>query len=126
MNILGIDLGQEKTGLAIAEGPLAEPLKVIYHASEDSLISHISQIVANYKIEKIVLGISENKMAATQKSFAVKLQEVLKIPVELEDETLSSYDAQALAIEANIKRKKRKRLEDAYAAALILQNYLEK
>ena len=126
MNILGIDYGLKKTGLAVAAGPLAEPLEVFHHKSEISLISHISNIVSQYGIEKIVLGISENRMADYQKSFGSLLEESLKIPVEFVDETLTSKDAQTLSIEAGMKRSKRKSLEDAFASALILQKYLDK
>jgi len=46
-------------------------------------------------------------------------------PVETFDETLSTYNAQRASIEAGMKRKKRKDMEDAYAATLILQGYLD-
>jgi len=124
MTILGIDLGLKKTGLAIAVGPLAEPLEVVHHKSEEQLIFRVLHLISKHRVEKLVLGLSENKMAAVQKNFAAKLKEKTNLPVNLIDETLTTKDAQRFSIEAGIKRKKRKKLEDAFAAALLLQNYL--
>ena len=50
----------------------------------------------------------------------------MAIPVIYQDERLTTKESQRLSIEAGIKRKKRRTLEDAYSAALILQAYLEK
>jgi putative Holliday junction resolvase len=47
------------------------------------------------------------------------------IPVVFQDETMSSKEAEILSIQANIRRKKRRRLKDAYSAVVILQNYLD-
>ena len=48
------------------------------------------------------------------------------VKIVLQDETLTTSDAQTLSREAGIKRIKRKSLEDAFAATLILQSYLDK
>jgi len=77
------------------------------------------------KIEKIVVGVSEGEMAEETKKFGKKLEDKLGISVVFQDETLTTYEAQRFSIEAGIKRKKRKELEDAYSAALILQEYLD-
>jgi len=53
------------------------------------------------------------------------IEEKLKIPIVFQDETLTTRRSQELSIEAGIKRKKRKALEDAYSATLILQSFLD-
>jgi RNase H-fold protein (predicted Holliday junction resolvase) len=77
------------------------------------------------QVEKIVLGISEGKMGEESREFGRKLEKKLKIPMIFQDETLTTHEAQKLSIEAGMKRKKRKTLEDAFSATLILQAYLD-
>jgi putative Holliday junction resolvase len=125
--ILGIDFGTKKIGLAIAdsETKLAEPLQTIHFESSDGALEKIKRVVADENIGKVVLGVSAGKMAETTKKFGKKLEDILAIPVIYQDERLTTKEAQRLSIEAGIKRKKRKSLEDAYSATLILQSFLD-
>lgn len=126
MKILGIDYGRSKVGLALADGPLAEPLKVIRYKDIDDLVKRIEIEIEKERVEKIVVGISEGEMGEESKSFALAISHLpLAISVETYDETLTSKDAQTLSIQAGIGRKKRREMEDAYAAAIMLQNYLD-
>lgn len=117
--ILGIDYGRSKVGLAIADGTLAEPLKVIRYKDKNILLSEIKKIIENEEIEKVVVGVSEGEMGEESKEFAREFN------AETYDETLTSQDAQFLSREAGINRKKRHEMEDAYAATIMLQNYLD-
>lgn len=119
MNYLGIDYGRKKVGLAVSNSKLAEPVKVIRYKDIKSLVQQIKQIVETEKIEKVIVGISENEMGEESKQFANLLE------AETFDETLTSHDAIRLSIQGGIKRKKRKEMEDAYAATIMLQNYLD-
>lgn len=119
MKILGIDYGRRKVGLAIADGPLAEPLRVIKYSDSVVLEEKIKQILESEKIEKVIVGVSEGEMGKESENFAKKLG------AETFDETLSTRDAQNLSREAGISRKKRHEMEDAYAAAIMLQNWLD-
>ncbi len=85
----------------------------------------IAEICEKEKIEKIIVGISEGEMAKKTKEFVKKLQESVFLPIEEFDETLSTMDAQRLAIESGMSRIKRKKMEDAMAASVMLQNYLD-
>lgn len=119
MRILGIDYGRRKIGLAIAEGPLAEPLRVIQYSDIKMLGEKIGKIIKELRIEKVVVGVSEGEMGEESKKFAQSLG------AETFDETLTTHEAQKLSRLAGIKRKKRKSMEDAFAAAIMLQSYLE-
>ena len=119
MNFLGIDYGKKKIGLATSEGKLAEPMKVIRYKDIKLLVQQIKQIIQKENIEIIVVGISEGEMAEESKKFAKE------IGAEVFDETLTSQDAISLSIQAGTGRKKRKKMEDAYAATIMLQNYLD-
>lgn len=125
MRILAIDYGQKKVGVALATSPLAEPYKVIRFTSNKVLIKELGKIIDEEQIEKLVVGVSEGKMGKESKRFGEKLKIEFELPLYFQDETLTTHKAQELSLEAGIKRKKRKELEDAYSAALILQAYLD-
>lgn len=119
MRILGIDFGEKKIGLAISEGMLAEPLGIISITNDQLPIIKLCQ---REKIEQIVVGLPEGRLAARVKKFASELAKLTGLPVEFQDETLTSQDAIAKMKEIGKKIKD----EDAIAAALILQSYLDK
>jgi putative Holliday junction resolvase len=125
MKILGIDYGRRKIGLATATTTLAEAYKVVRVESVPDAVEKVKKIAESEGVEKLVIGVSEGKMAKETKNFAKELKIRLKLPVEFQDETLSTQEAQNLSIEAGLTKKKRKRLEDAYSATLTLQNYLD-
>ena len=119
MRILGIDYGRRKIGLAIGENGLSEPLKVISVTSFGDAINKIKKETESESSDKVVVGVSEGEMGKESKKFAQE------IGAETFDETLTSQDAQRLSIEAGVSRKKRRDMEDAYAASIMLQNYLD-
>lgn len=127
MRILGIDYGRKKIGLAVGdtETRLAEPHSVIRFNTAGERFEKVNQVVQVEQVEQVVVGVSEGKMAQETKKFGEKLKKKLKIPVNFQDETLTTQEAQELSIKAGIKRNKRRMLEDAYSAALILQAYLD-
>lgn len=125
MQILGIDYGRKKIGLALSGGKLSEPYKVLRLEVVEEGAEKVCEVVNKKGVEKIVVGISEGEMAEEARAFGEKIEFMCKKPVIFQDETLSTKDAQELSIKAGIKRKKRKKMEDAYSAALILQSYLD-
>lgn len=108
--------------MAISEGELAAPLGV--EANTKSLPWRIKNLCQKEGVGKIIVGVSEGKMAQRQKEFGKDLAQTCNLPVEFYDETLTSREAVRKMIEVGKKRKSR-RLEDAFSAALILQSYLE-
>jgi putative Holliday junction resolvase len=125
MSLLGIDYGLKKIGLALAEGKLAEPYRVIRFESEEEAIRKICRVAAEEKINQIVIGVSEGKSEELARIFGGKLSKKVKVPVVYSDETLSTQTAQEMSIAAGIGRKKRKTLEDAFAAAVMLQLFVD-
>ena len=131
-NFLGIDYGTKRIGLAFNVLTLAEPLFVVANqiseekpiVSEESL-DKIAQICLEKKINKIVLGLSEAEMAKKIQFFAKIIGEKTNLPVILVDETLSSQEVSRRMLEAGFNLKKRQGPIDHYAAALILEDYLE-
>jgi putative Holliday junction resolvase len=125
MQILGIDYGRRKIGIALGDGRLVEGLTVVRYEDEKKALEKIIKIIKKEKVNEIVVGVSEGQIGEESRKFGEKLGEKVNLPVHFQDETLTTRDAQALSIIAGIKRKKRRALEDAYSAALILQNYLD-
>jgi putative transcription antitermination factor YqgF len=131
-NFLAIDYGTKRIGLAYNVLSLVEPLSVIENqvnddnpiASEQSLLA-IGQICLERKIEQIVLGLSEAEMAVKIKIFSKLLHEKIGLPVILMDETLSSHEVGRRMKEAGFPLKKRQGPIDHFAAALILEDFLE-
>ena len=123
MVILGIDYGTRNFGLSIATGPLAEPLENLKVTPK--IIENIREICQRLKVEKIVIGISEGAMAKQTEKFADEMKQRLSIPIVFHDETLSTQQAEAKLKESRGKRKKRRGPKHAFAATLILQDFLD-
>jgi RNase H-fold protein (predicted Holliday junction resolvase) len=85
LKILGIDYGRSKIGLAIADGSLAEPMRVIRYKDTKILSEQIMKIVEQEKIEKIIFGISEGEMGEESKNFSLNFGKIVKIPIETFD-----------------------------------------
>ena len=131
MAILGLDVGEKRIGVALAEGLLAVPLTVIDRRVEETDMELIMALVKEYRAERIVVGLPRlmNGNIGTQAeeilSFCGALAEHVDIPVDTWDERLSTVTAERLLIDIGMKRKKRKGKLDAMAAAIILQAYLD-
>ncbi|HWA52204.1 MAG TPA: Holliday junction resolvase RuvX [Patescibacteria group bacterium] len=123
--IIAFDFGLKKVGVAIASLKLAEPLVVIRYETQEELFKKLKELIEKEKPETVVVGLSEGIMEEKSKEFGDKIFEVFNIPVRFSDETLSTQDAQNLSLAAGLKRKKRKEMEDAYAAAVMLQNFID-
>ncbi len=123
MKYLGVDYGLKKIGLAVSEGELASPLKVLHVKSRADAIAQITEVVKGEKINQVVIGAPESGIRDTVLKLVEQLN--LAVPIEIVDETLTSQDAKKVMIELGVGRKKRME-EDAYSAAAILQNYLDR
>lgn len=125
MRYLGIDFGLRRIGLATSEyGELASPWQVLEVSSFKNALEKIKQVTAQNKFDKVVVGLPEGSIGKTVSGF-IKALKKLGLNVEEADETLSSKIAMARMIELKIPKNKR-RVNDATAAAIILQNYLDK
>jgi putative Holliday junction resolvase len=130
MNYLCIDYGTKRVGVAIATTPIAEPLEIIPNSTKsmDDVASpfvfrRIQELLDLHAIEKIIIGISEERMAVQTRRFINELETSTSLPIEEMDETLTSYEAYQQM--RPMKKSKREGDRDHYAAATILQNYLD-
>ena len=136
MRYLGIDLGSKTVGLAMSDTTLtiASTYKTIFFKDEDynSTINEIKDIIKEYNITKIILGLPKNmnNTLGERAEITLKYKELLEqstgLPVAMFDERLTSVISNSILIEADISRKKRKKKVDSIAAQIILQDYLNK
>ncbi len=124
--VLGIDYGLKKIGLALTDGELAEPLIVIGNKKAGQKTLHALQLICQKEtIEKIVIGLPESGLVKEIQKFGSNLGKITGLSVFFQDENLTTQDAIVRMIAAGKSRKARKKDEDAVAAALILQNWLD-
>jgi putative Holliday junction resolvase len=131
MRYLAIDYGLKRTGLAVCDAgeTLASPLAVV-HGRKD-LIPRIRKVIASENIGAVVLGLplnmdgSEGPQAKLVRSFAAELAGQVRVPIHLQDERLSSFEAEQKLQEMGLSRGKKREILDALAAADILQTFLD-
>ena len=124
--ILGIDLGQKTTGLAISEGRLATSYKTITHKSQKEALFKILEICNKESIDKIVLGYVQGKIGKLFENFAKEFRKVKpNVEVVMVDETLTTRQAIETMIKLQLSKKARQKKEHEIAAVLILQSYLD-
>lgn len=128
MRYLGIDYGLKKIGLAMSEGQIASPLKVLDVSSLSDAAVKLTRVINKEGIDRVVIGVPDSGQAKNAvKKFISKLKTDLKekpVSVIEADETLTSSSAKDLMIDLGIGEKARKK-EDAYSAVIILQNFLD-
>lgn len=134
MRYLGLDLGTKSLGLALSDrlGLVASFYKNINYNDEDKLLEEIKEIVIKENVEKLVLGLPKNmnnslgERAEVTIKFKQKLEDLLHLEVILEDERLTTKVAESILIQADLSRKKRKKVIDGVSAVVILQSYLDR
>lgn len=120
---LGIDYGDARIGIALSYGSLAEPLEIIAHNHQ--ALARIELLAHQHGVTHIVIGLSENIMAEKTHTFAEHIKKTTNLPVTFQDETLSSAEVHRLLRERSNGKQLPRGPIDHYAAALILQRFLD-
>lgn len=121
MNYLGLDYGEQKIGMAFSEGKLAEPVGIVFYKVDQDAYRKIGQVIDQYKIDKVIIGLPGSRLDGQIKDFALNLRNLFNIETSFIDETLTSRDA----VDKMKQIGKKIEEEDAISAALILQNFLD-
>ena len=142
MKILGLDVGDKTIGVAISDSLnlIAQPRFTIFRSTTKADLDEVIKLIIDEKIQKIVIGLPKNmnntigpqgeKVIAFNKNLNKKILyskrlEGKEVEIVLWDERLTTVSAERTLIEADINRKKRKKLIDNVAASYILQSYLD-
>jgi len=137
--VLGVDVGARRVGLAIsdASGTLARPLDTIAVSSDADAVDRVAQRVDALArdddgLAAIVVGMpaaldgTKTPASVRVAAFVAALAARTPLPIAVEDERLTSIEAESrLAIQERDWKKRKEKL-DAAAAAIILQDYLDR
>ena len=131
--VLGIDLGSRRIGVAVSDGLglTAQPRATLARHGGMRDMQSIAGAVKEAGAKHIVLGLpldpegQEGPAARRARDFAAKLRAALHLPVDLVDESFSTVEAEAILLEADVSRARRKQVVDKLAAAVILQRWLD-
>jgi len=132
---MGLDVGSKTVGVAISDemGWTAQAIETI--AIDENIkkfgFERIGEIIKEYDVKEIIVGLPKNMnntigpRGEASQYYAENLESLFKIPIKLWDERLSTMAAERILLEADVSRKKRKKVIDKMAAAMILQGYLD-
>jgi putative Holliday junction resolvase len=132
--IAAIDPGTKRIGVAVSDErrAIARPLPIIQRTSWKKLLLELKAILAEYDAAAVVVGLpynfdgSEGEMTAAAREIARKLSLSLDIPVYLQDERATTYEARGLLWKAGLEGKKMRALLDSEAAVIILSDFLDR
>ena len=134
MRIMSLDLGSRTIGVAVSDlmGLIANGVETIRRTSPERDFARIGELIAQWEVEEIVLGYPKNmngtigERAKLSEVFAEELRSRFTgVAVVLWDERLSTVAAERVLVDADLQRKKRRKVIDMMAAVVILQNYLD-
>ncbi len=136
MKLMGLDVGSRTVGVAISDafGWTAQGVEIIRinEDAEEFGIDRVAELVEELDAGGFVLGLPKNMnntlgpRAEAAQHYGELLTARFHLPVDFEDERLTTVEAERMLVEeANTSRKKRKKVIDKLAASLILQNYLD-
>jgi putative pre-16S rRNA nuclease len=131
--VLGLDLGQARIGVAISDPDrrVAVPLGTV-HTGAPADVKAIARMVADYEVREIVVGHPvhlsglRGEAADQAEQFAEALRGFLGLPVVLQDERLSTVEAERGLVRTGVSGRGRREVVDQAAATVILQSYLDR
>ncbi len=134
MRYLAIDLGAKRTGLASGDSiiGLVQPLKVLDVPQGDRLIEALAKAIDDIGPNRVVVGLpinmdgSEGPASRSVRAIGALLEARTKVPVDYQDERLTSFAAESHLDRSGRTHKEKKEIRDALAAAEILRDYLRR
>lgn len=135
MRIMGLDVGSKTVGVAVSDemGWTAQGLETIRINEEQNVFGfeQIGKIIKEYDVSKVVVGLPKNMNGSigprgeASQFYGQELEKLYEIPVIYWDERLTTMAAERVLLQADVSRKKRKKVIDKMAAVMILQGYLD-
>ncbi len=130
--VLALDFGTRRVGVAVSDplGISGQPHSVL-DGADPGLMENIGRLAADLGAERIVVGLplslngSEGPAAAAVRRFAGEVAAATGLPVELLDERFTTVSAERVLVEAGLPGRRRRRVRDRVAAAVLLQSYLD-
>jgi len=131
--VLGLDIGDVRIGTAVSDPgrTIATPAEVIRRVGWGPDVRKIAELCSRFDTREIVSGLplnmdgSEGFQAGKVRAFCAQLEKA-GFRVSYQDERLSTVAAEEALLEDNRSREERKQMVDKVAAALILQEWLDR
>jgi putative Holliday junction resolvase len=131
--ILALDVGHKRIGLAVSDplGYTAQGLGVLERRDWDRDLARLVELASPYRVQEVLVGIPRHmdgrlgEQAEGNLALAQALGDALGARVVTWDERLTTVEAERVLIQADMSRRKRRRVVDQVAASLILQAYLD-
>ncbi|NLW44952.1 MAG: Holliday junction resolvase RuvX [Syntrophomonadaceae bacterium] len=132
--ILALDIGEKRIGVAVSDplGITAQGIGVIERQNWTSDLTALRRLIDEHGATCLLLGLPRNMdgtlgdKAREVQEFGELISRELGIPVEYQDERLSTRAVEGTLIAANVRRSRRRRVIDKLAAVYILQAYLDR
>ena len=132
--LLGLDVGDTRIGVALSDelGVAAHPLCTLTRKNRKVDLIAIADLVSIHKVERVVIGLpisldgSIGAQAEKVQKFAQRLEPVIDIPIEFQDERFTTAEAEEILRELNKDTKEQKELIDEVSAVIILDDYLNR
>lgn len=130
--IMGLDVGTKRIGISLSDplGYTAQPYDTIQRQPENLAIETIKKICKDNNIKEIVIGLPKNMNGTIgeQAQDCIKFSDLLKneFQIIMEDERLTSRQAENILALQGKKYTKNKGLVDMKSACIILQQYLDR
>jgi putative Holliday junction resolvase len=132
--LLGLDVGDTRIGVALSDalGVAAHPLCTLTRKNRKVDLIAIADLVSIHKVERVVIGLpisldgSIGTQAEKVQKFAQRLEHVIDIPIEFQDERFTTAEAEEILRELNKDTKEQKELIDEVSAVIILDDYLNR
>jgi len=132
--ILAVDFGSVRLGLAVSDalGMSSHPLPALRRGTPETDLAAIRQLVSERDVRRLVVGLplnmdgSEGPMARAAREFGAWLGGGTGLPVEYEDERLTTDEAEEFLRSVGLRPSDRKKLRDSVAAAVILRGVLDR
>ncbi|GEO78999.1 Holliday junction resolvase-like protein [Companilactobacillus mindensis DSM 14500] len=136
MRLLGLDVGSRTVGVACSDllGWTAQGVEII-RINEDKKefgLDRLGEIIKEKQPTGVVLGLPKNMnntegpRVEKSREYGKMVEDRFHLPTDFIDERLTTVQAERMLInEADVSRKKRKKVIDKIAAEMILQNYLD-
>ncbi len=134
--IIGLDVGSKTVGVAVSDamGWTAQGIDTlrINEENEDFGIDQLIKIIDEYDVDTVIIGLPKNmnNSIGPRGEASIQFKDLLQqerpeLKMVMWDERLSTVGAERTLLEADVSRKKRKKVIDKMAAVFILQGYLD-
>lgn len=130
---MALDVGSRTIGVAVSDplGWTGQGVTVIRRRNREYDLAEVLRLVGEWDVSELVVGLplsldgSRGPQAQKVEAFATRLAEASGLPVRLQDERLSTRQAERVMVDADLSRRRRRQVIDKAAAVLILQSYLD-